>query len=51
MKLEPIPINADYPVAFEDIGASPYRSSDHDPLLARILWLDQLVYFPIIATK
>jgi hypothetical protein len=51
VKLEPVPINADYPVAYEDIGASLYRSSDHDPLLAHIRWLDHLVYFPFIPTK
>jgi hypothetical protein len=50
-KFEPVPINADYPDAFEAIGASLYRSSDHDPLLARLLWLDHLVYFPFITTK
>jgi predicted extracellular nuclease len=51
VKLEPVHINADYPVAYEELKTSLYRSSDHDPLLARIAWLDHLAYLPLVSER
>lgn len=44
----PVHINADYPVIFSEVDESIYRSSDHDPVVARFQWLDYLFYIPWI---
>jgi hypothetical protein len=44
----PVHINADYPAIFSEVDESIYRSSDHDPVIARFQWLDYLFYLPWI---
>lgn len=46
--LQPVHINADYPAGFARVDGSLHRSSDHDPLLARFVWMDSLTYLPIL---
>jgi predicted extracellular nuclease len=40
--------NADYPDAFFGQSGTFYRSSDHDPLLARFVPADSKAYLPFI---
>ena len=42
----PVPINADYPAIFAEVNESIYRSSDHDPILVRLQWLDYQIFLP-----
>ncbi len=42
----PVHINADYPVIFSEVNESIYRSSDHDPILVRLQWLDYQIFLP-----
>jgi predicted extracellular nuclease len=42
------PINADYPVTFNRVDGSFHRSSDHDPLLVKVGWMDTLNYLPFV---
>ncbi len=42
----PVHINADYPVIFSEVNESIYRSSDHDPILVILQWLDYQIYLP-----
>jgi uncharacterized protein len=46
VSVTPVHINADYPVIFAEVNESIYRSSDHDPILARFQWLDTQIFLP-----
>jgi uncharacterized protein len=42
-----IHINADIPEVFEGVSGSPFRSSDHDPLVLRITILPYQLFIPL----
>lgn len=44
----PIHINADYPIAFEKVDSTFYRSSDHDPLLMTFGAPGFVHYLPLV---
>lgn len=43
-----IHINADFPVIFEGVADTAYRSSDHDAMLVRFIRYDHYVFLPYI---
>lgn len=44
----PLHFNADFPVVFETVNDTLYRSSDHDPVIVEFSYLDQFIYLPIM---
>lgn len=45
----PLHVNADYPIVFEQVGGTFYRSSDHDPLLAQFRLTNNTIYLPLLS--
>jgi predicted extracellular nuclease len=41
-------INSDYPFVLSGAAGTEYRSSDHDPLLARFVRFSRFVYLPLV---
>jgi predicted extracellular nuclease len=44
----PVHINADYPVAFENVDNTVYRSSDHDLLLLTFGVPEYVHFLPVL---
>jgi predicted extracellular nuclease len=47
----PLHFNADYPAVYSGVDANYYRSSDHDPLLTILTWLDHFLYLPYVSNQ
>lgn len=47
----PLHFNADYPAVYSGVDANYYRSSDHDPLLTILTWLDHFSYLPYVSNQ
>lgn len=50
-RADTIPINADFPVVFNTVADTFYRSSDHDPIILDIFWGTETIYLPWVARE
>ncbi|MDX1437505.1 MAG: endonuclease/exonuclease/phosphatase family protein, partial [Anaerolineales bacterium] len=48
---EAIHINVDFPAVLGEIAASPYRSSDHDPIVVNFSVFPHRTYLPVLARQ
>ena len=45
---QPVHLNADFPSIYQNQAETIYRSSDHDPVLMRFVFLSQRAYLPVV---